>query len=139
MTTTKRYTAAYWIVTIIFAVHMGFTAYAQLTFPEVKGAFVHLGFPSYFRVELSWAKLAGLIVLLVPGMPERLKEWAYAGFAIVVVSALIAHWSVGDPPMAWGWAAGAGVLLALSYFFRLYGGSVSSSDVALPVARRAVV
>jgi hypothetical protein len=139
MTTTKRYTAAYWIVTIIFAVHMGFTAYAQLTFPEVKGAFVHLGFPSYFRVELSWAKFAGLIVLLVPGISERLKEWAYAGFAIVVVSALIAHWSVGDPPRAWIWAAGAGVLLALSYFFRLYGGSVSSLDVALPVARRAVV
>jgi hypothetical protein len=137
--TTRRYTAAYWIVTIIFAVHMGFTAYAQLAFPEVRSAFVHLGFPSYFRIELSWAKFAGLIVMLVPGIPERLKEWAYAGFAIIVVSALIAHWSVGDPPKAWSWAVLAGVLLALSYFFRVYAGSASSSDVALPVARRAVV
>jgi hypothetical protein len=28
-------------------------------------AFTHLGFPAYFRVELSWAKLLG-VVLLAP-------------------------------------------------------------------------
>jgi hypothetical protein len=48
-------------------------------------------------------------------MTARLKEWAYAGFAITLVSALIAHISVGDAPEAWGWAVGAGVLWALSY------------------------
>jgi hypothetical protein len=30
-------------------------------------------------------------------------------------SALIAHFSVGDGPDAWGWAAGTSVLWALSY------------------------
>ena len=49
--------------------------------------------------------------------PARLKEWAYAGFAITSASALIAHLAVGDGPEAWGWAAGTGVLWALSYFF----------------------
>ena len=49
--------------------------------------------------------------------PVRLKEWAYAGFAITLVSALIAHLSVGDGPEAWGWAAATGVLWGLSYFF----------------------
>lgn len=44
---------------------------------------------------------------------RRLKEWAYAGFAITLGSALIAHVSVGDGPEAWG----TGVLWALSYFF----------------------
>ena len=29
----------------------------------------------------------------------------------------IAHLSAGDGPEAWGWAAGAGVLWGLSYFF----------------------
>ncbi len=42
--------------------------------------FTHLGFPAYFRVELSWAKLFGVVLLLAP-VPGRLKEWAYAGFA----------------------------------------------------------
>ena len=50
----------------------------------------------------------GVVLLLAP-VPARLKEWAYAGFAITLGSALIAHLSVGDGPEAWGWAAGARV------------------------------
>ena len=78
--------------------------------------FTHLGFPAYFRVQLSWAKLLGVVLLLAP-VPARLKEWAYAGFAINLVSALIAHLAVGDGPEAWGWAAATAVLWELSYFF----------------------
>jgi hypothetical protein len=79
--------------------------------------FTRLGFPAYFRIELSWAKLAGLAALLVPIVPARVKEWAYAGFAITLVSALIAHLAVGDPFAAWSWSVGTGVLWGLSYFF----------------------
>lgn len=104
----------YWAATTLFCLQIGFTAFAQLKLPQVADAFVHLGFPAYFRVELSWAKFAGIAVLLAPA-PPRLKEWAYAGFAITLVSALIAHFSVGDGPQAWGWAAGTFVLWALSY------------------------
>ena len=114
----KGITIGYWIATSIFALQMGFTAYAQLQLPQVAEAFTHLGFPDYFRVELSWLKLAGILVLLLPA-PDRLKEWAYAGFAITLASALIAHLAVGDDPSQWGWAAGTAVLWALSYaFFR---------------------
>ena len=108
--------AGYWIVTVFFCLQIGFTAYAQLRLPQVAGAFAHLGFPDYFRVELSWAKFFGVVLLLAP-VPARLKEWAYAGFAITLGSALIAHLSVGDGPDAWGWAAGTGALWVLSYFF----------------------
>jgi hypothetical protein len=106
----------FWTVTAIFCLQMIFTAYAQLRLPEVAEAFTRLGFPGYFRVELSWAKLLGVVLLLGP-VPARLTEWAYAGFAINLASALIAHLSVGDGPEAWGWAAGTGVLWGLSYFF----------------------
>jgi len=41
----------------------------------------------------------------------------YAGFAINLASAIIAHLSVGDGPAVWGWAAGTGVLWGLSYVF----------------------
>jgi hypothetical protein len=66
----------------------------------VAEAFTNLGFPDYFRVELAWAKLLGVVLLLAP-VPARLKEWAYAGFAITIGSALIAHFAVGDGPEAW--------------------------------------
>ena len=108
--------AIYWTLTGLFCLQMAFTAYAQLMLPQVSDAFTHLGFPAYFRVEVSWAKLVGVLVLLAPA-PARLREWAYAGFAIDLGSALIAHLSVGDGPQAWGWAVGTGVLCALSYIF----------------------
>ena len=112
----KGLAIAFWIATALFCLQMGFTAYAQLRLPQVAQAFTHLGFPGYFRVELSWAKFVGIALLLAP-VPARLKEWAYAGFAITLVSALVAHVSVGDGPQAWGFAAGTAVLWALSYFF----------------------
>lgn len=113
--TPKARTIIYWTVTTLFCLQMAFTAYAQLRLPQVAEAFSHLGFPAYFRVEVSLAKILGLLLLLGPA-PARLKEWAYAGFAIDLASAVIAHVAVGDGPRAWAWAAATGVLWALSYF-----------------------
>ena len=117
-TSPRAKTALYWIVTVIFCLQIGFTAWAQLRLPQVAEMFTHLGFPAYFRVELSWAKLIGVLLLLAP-VGARLKEWAYAGFAITLASALIAHLAVGDGPEVWSWSAGTGVLWAFSYFLWL--------------------
>jgi hypothetical protein len=116
MPRSKGTIAVFWIITALFSLQIGFTAYAQLRLAQVAEAFTHLGFPAYFRVELSWAKLLGVVVLLAP-VPARVKEWAHAGFAITLGSALIAHFSVGDGPESWGWAAATGVLWGLLYFF----------------------
>src|SRR5215470_13693616 len=115
MPRSKGLVVGFWIVTALFCLQMGFTAYAQLRLPQVAQSFTHLGFPGYFRVELALAKILGVLVLMAP-LPMRLKEWAYAGFAINLASGLIAHLAVGDGPDAWGWAAGTTVLWALSYF-----------------------
>ena len=115
MNGSKGLVTGFWIFTALFCLEMSFTAYAQLRLPQVAEAFTHLGFPAYFRVELSCAKLLGLMLLLAP-VPARLKEWVYAGFAIDLASALIAHLSVGDGPEAWSWAAATGVLWGSSYF-----------------------
>ena len=113
-TTPKAKPIVFWIVTAVFCLQMSFTAYAELRLPQVAAAFTHLGFPAYFRVELSWAKLLGVVLLLAP-VPARLKEWAYAGFAIDLASALIAHVAVGDGAQAWGWPVATGALWGLSY------------------------
>lgn len=114
-TSVKTTSIVFWIATALFCLQMSFTAYAQLRLPQVADAFNHLGFPAYFRVELSLAKLLGVLLLLAP-VSTRMKEWAYAGFAINLASALIAHLAVGDGPEAWSFAVITSVLWALSYF-----------------------
>ena len=86
----------YWITTILLAAMMAFAAFGYLTQEAIQQGFYHLGFPDYFRVELAVAKLAGAVVLLAP-VAARVKEWAYAGFAITFISAFIAHTASGDP------------------------------------------
>lgn len=86
----------YWITTAIVALMMTYSAYAYLQVPAMADGFHHLGFPDYFRKELAIFKIIGAILLLAP-VAARIKEWAYAGFAIVFVSASIAHTASGDP------------------------------------------
>ena len=113
----KVWTIAYWTVTAVFCLEMCFTAYYELL-PQGAQAFTRLGFPGgYFRMELSLAKLIGAAVLLLPMIPARLKEWAYAGFAINLVSAIIAHLSITDRPQAFIPSTLTSVLWAASYFF----------------------
>lgn len=111
----RRTTILYWVFTTLFCLEMSFTAYYELL-PQGAQAFARLGFHnSDFRLELSLAKLAGAVVLLVPMIPARLKEWAYAGFAINLVSAVIAHLSISDRPAAFIPSSLTSVLWVISY------------------------
>jgi len=91
--------AIYWIATGIVCSVMVFSAINfNLENPvgPMKGAFAHLGFPDYFRIELTVAKALGVLALLIPSIPSKAKEFAYVGFAITLISASIAHFSSGD-------------------------------------------
>jgi hypothetical protein len=63
--------------------------------PSMMTALAHLGYPGYFSNLLGVAKLLGVCVLLVPGM-VKLKEWAYVGFGITILSASYSHLLSGD-------------------------------------------
>ena len=105
----------YWATTGLLAVMMSYSAYLYLTEPAMELAFQHLGFPGYFRVELAIAKLIGAVLLLVP-ISTRIKEWVYAGFSIVFISAFIAHLVSGDPVSATIMPLILFVVLMISYF-----------------------
>jgi hypothetical protein len=116
----RRYTQAipvlFWAFTALFCLEMSFTAYYELL-PQGALAFARLGYPNgAFRYELSLAKLVGVVVLLMPMIPARLKEWAYAGFAINLVSAMISHFSISDRRLAFVPSMLTSVLWAVSYF-----------------------
>src|SRR5712675_1107260 len=98
----KRARIIYWIITGMVCSVMVFSAINfNLKNPvgPMKGAFVHLGLPDYFRIELTVAKILGVLALLIPGVPRKVKEFAYAGFTITLISASIAHFSSGDSMM----------------------------------------
>lgn len=98
--TSGRETTIYWLTTGAVCAVMAFSAVnfnLKEPYGPMKGAFTHLGYPSYFRIELTAGKVLGVLAMLVPGIPDRVKEFAYFGFGITLVSASIAHFSVGDP------------------------------------------
>jgi len=92
----------YWITTAIVCSVMVFSAINfNLRNPlgPMKGAFAHLGLPDYFRIELTIAKILGVLSLLMPNVPYKIREFAYFGFGITLISASIAHFSSGDSLM----------------------------------------
>lgn len=117
----KRNKIIYWVATLWLALGMTATGLVQL-FGEKEGTggmddMVHLGYPVYLLTLLGILKILGVVVVLAPRLP-LLKEWAYAGFAFIMVGALFSHVAAGDPP---GKALPALLLLvltALSWYFR---------------------
>jgi hypothetical protein len=110
----------YWLTTGIVCSVMVFSAVNfNLSNPlgPMKGAFAHLGFPSYFRIELTVAKILGVLALLIPTTPRKIKDFAYSGFAITLISASIAHFSSGDSMMFVVDPLLFLALLAVSYFY----------------------
>jgi hypothetical protein len=86
----------YWIATgfvVCIMTISGVLAVAHA--PSMMAALAHLGYPAYFSNLLGVAKLVGVCVLLVPGM-VKLKEWAYVGFGITILSASYSHLLSGD-------------------------------------------
>lgn len=112
---TKTIKIIYWISTAIVSLMMIFSTYSYLTNDTIKGAFQHLGFPDYFRIELAIAKLLGALILIIP-IKGLIKEWAYAGFTITFISAFIAHTASGDPVNNRVGPIIFLVVLAISYF-----------------------
>ncbi len=93
----KAIKITYWITTGLIVLGLLANVYNYFFNPALKVAFVHLGFPDWFRVELGIAKLLGAFAIVVPAVPMRVKEWAYFGFSISFSSAILAHYKAGDP------------------------------------------
>ena len=90
----------YWLTTVFVSCIMTISGALAITHaPPMMKALAHLGYPPYFSDLLGIAKLSGVCVLLAPGL-VRLKEWAYVGFGITVLSASYSHWFSGDGLMA---------------------------------------
>ncbi len=93
----------YWLFTLLFSGLMIFTALGGIGPNEQNIEVLHkaLGYPVYFIQFISWAKIAGAIVILIPGF-NKIKEWAYAGLFFDLAGAVysgVAAFGQFDPMM----------------------------------------
>lgn len=87
----------YWTTTILISVFLLWSAYSYLySKPTIQGV-RDLGFPDFFRIQLAIMKVLAVIVLLLPMVPLRFKEWAYVGAGLFFVTAIVAHVAHKDP------------------------------------------
>ncbi|MGM8363155.1 DoxX family protein [Flavobacterium sp. ARAG 55.4] len=94
MTTTKKNKIIFWTATILIFLFEGVMPALTSQSEMAKEGIRHLGYPVYFGNALVVFKILGVIALIIPKIPKRLKEWAYAGFTFDFIFAAISHYAV---------------------------------------------
>lgn len=92
----KKVSIVYWIATLWLSLGMFSTGMVQLLKEQTTvDLMLQMGYPEYFLPMLGAAKIAGVLVILIPGYP-LVKEWAYAGFFFVIAGATYTYIAVNN-------------------------------------------
>ena len=108
----KKGIIAYWVCTIIIFLMEGVMPALTSQTEMAKQGISHLGYPAYFGNILVIFKVLGALALLLPIVPVKIKEWAYAGFTFTFIGAIWTHVATGTDFTG---ALVALVLLMVSY------------------------
>ena len=105
----------FWVTTSLIFLLEGVVPALTVNSEMAIQGFTHLGYPVYFVTLLTVFKVLGALALIIPQIPSRVKEWAYAGFTFDFVSAFISMYVVDGFGGTLLLPVVAIVLLALSY------------------------
>lgn len=120
-TAAKKDKIIYWIFTTIFFLLDGLIPALTFNSEMAKQGIRHTGLPEWFRLELSYGKIIGGLLLIIPFIPPRYKEWAYVGYGISIISAYIANAAVDgiSPMLLFPVVAFAILLISYVYFHKI--------------------
>lgn len=90
----KKAKIIFWTTTILIFLFEGVMPALTSQTELAKEGIRHLGYPEYFGNALVVFKILGVLALVIPQVPNRIKEWAYAGFAFDFIFASISHFAV---------------------------------------------
>ena len=90
----KKDKIIFWTATILIFLFEGVMPALTSQTEMAKEGIRHLGYPEYFGNALVIFKILGSLVLIIPQVPKRIKEWAYAGFGFDFIFASISHFAV---------------------------------------------
>ncbi len=113
----KKEKIFFWSATILIALFEGVMPALTFQTELAKEGLRHLGYPEYFGNAMVVFKVLGVLVLIIPKFPKRIKEWAYAGFAFDFLFAAISHGAVDGINGHTFFPFIALVILTLSYFY----------------------
>jgi hypothetical protein len=81
----------YWISTGFIFLFEGVIPALTSQTEVAKEGIRHLGYPGYFGILLTVFKVTGACLLIIPRVPARIKEWAYAGFTFEFLFAFLSY------------------------------------------------
>lgn len=113
----KKNQTLYWILTSLIVLLDGVMPALTFNTDLAKQGISHLGYPDYFRLLITFFKVTGATVLILPFFKGRIKEWAYAGFTFNFFSAFISHTVVDGMGMQSVFPLFALLLLGGSYYY----------------------
>jgi hypothetical protein len=115
----KKNKIIFWIATTIIFLWEGLMPLGTLLFkPEFATVGTRpLGYPDYFAYALIVCKALGATVLMLPMLPGKLREWAYAGLTFNLIFAVISHVAVDKNISYILMPVVVGAILAVSYIF----------------------
>lgn len=90
----KKTKIIFWVTTGLIFLFEGVMPVLTFQTEMAKEGIRHLGYPIYFGNAFVVFKALGALALIIPQIPKRIKEWAYAGFAFDFIFAFISIWSV---------------------------------------------
>ena len=113
----KKQKIVFWTATVLIALFEGVMPALTSQTELAKEGIRHLGYPEYFGTALVVFKILGVIILIVPKIPSRLKEWAYAGFTFNFIFAMISHAAVDGVNAQTFFPLIVLIVLAISYIY----------------------
>ena len=90
----KKDKIIFWTTTVIIFLFEGVMPALTSQSEMAKEGIKHLGYPVYFGNALVVFKVLGTLSLIIPQVPKRIKEWAYAGFAFDFLFASISYFAI---------------------------------------------
>jgi len=92
----KSIKVAYWVSTGLLALFI-LPGVFFMNSPEAQEGTKHLGIPQWLALEIGIGHFIGGLILILPFIGKRIKEWAYVGCGIKYISALIGHLAIDGP------------------------------------------
>jgi DoxX-like family len=90
----KKTKITFWVSTTFIFLFQGVMPALTGHTEMAKEGMRHLGYPEYFGMTLNIFKVLGTLALMIPQVPKKLKELAYAGFVFDFIFASISIWAV---------------------------------------------